>query len=576
MEFRVFQTNNIDLSGCSNTVFKISMSNLQNHLLNFFKNVYNSDNLINHTLNNDTIDRTRINILGELKKNKSEITDVSFDIELINEETKIIDVDESVYQNNDLDFMVSVLSYIHQKILQKDYLNDKSRLRDLDINITSEFIIISTDEICENLRHVDKYLDVVLHQMKLSIFDKNTFMPICYLDKAIKESETSEKTQNSYLKNHVYDVINNYHDTEFDHQMISIYKHHIGSYMIIFNHNNKWYFTLHTNVYELNNNTHPVLFEHIGDNLQVLDKNLCYHIVLIDMRIRRLIVPICERNHMVLINVTEKYTLNNVDPNMYEDKLNNIFVIDKRIYFSCFDELCLRLEELDVVNTKTKKLINRGYIVKVRMSEFDNICISYDTYTYKRLMNMVPSGMTIHEVHLKLYQLDKLSGFLQYINDSHVDIVKRINISMSTISREILDIYHMTRKKKNSDLYNILPQSYKQLLYQLHSKYISKKNKKENNSMDLYGDFRESENSTDSETCEINDSENTKNTTLSVSVDNVYTKLKELDTNTLVEIYKDREELIKKIQENKISSNPIKICTTTRIQSKLLSVKSHI
>jgi hypothetical protein len=275
---------------------------------------------------------------------------------------------------------------------------------------------------------------------------------------------------------------------------------------------------------------------------------------------------------------------------------------------SCIDELNVRLEELDNKNIKARKLLYRGFIVKISVDNFEDILISYNTATYNRLLSMIPSGMTFNEVHLKLYQNDQLNHFLQYVTDTYTDVVKRINVSMSTMSREILDIYHMTRKKKNSELYNLLPQSYRQTLYQLHSDYIAQKNnvtndfdsfdkeleQNENISKSTFdisiGDNIHNENTNvntdtntnvnidvDTNTNDSDDSDNSDNK-VSISVDNVYTKLKELDTHMLIELYKDRDVLIKKIEkESEISKveikNPIKQCTSTKIQSKLLGSK---
>ena len=113
---------------------------------------------------------------------------------------------------------------------------------------------------------------------------------------------------------------------------------------------------------------------------------------------------------------------------------------------------------------------------------------------------------------------------------------------MSTMSREILDIYHMTRNKNNSELYNILPNNYKKLLYQLHSDYILQKN--------TINNF----------------------TKISIGVNDVYNKLKKLDTSMLINLYLERDVLINmSINKNNILF-PIKSCINTKIQSKLLTL----
>lgn len=453
----------------------------------------------------------------------------------------------------------------------REYNDPVSLLNRLNFTQNDNFIVISTNEINESLRHTDLQFDRVLHQTKLAIFEKSTFLPLFYLEKSIKDSESFyTQNENSYLKHHVYDVIDKFREKEFDKLSVSIHKNHIGSYIVLFYHKNKWYFMFSGNVYEFNQETHSILYEHIGSHLPKFDKTLCYHMILVDTRLQKLITPICDANHVVLVKTTEKYTLiersNVVDKT---EKRYGVFLQDTRIYISCMDELNVRLEELDIKNTRAKKLLNRGFLMKIKIDAYDEINISYDTCTYKRLMAMIPGGLGLHGVHLKLYQIDKLNYFLQYINDSYNDIVKRINMSLSTMSREILDIYHMTRKKKNSELYTLLPQSYRQILYQLHSDYIEQKN----NTTSVTGTDETSDNENcqpkEAETDSSDDSENK----VSISVDNVYTKLKELDTSLLIDLYKDREELLKNIEnvsDDDEIKNPIKDCINTRLQTTFL------
>lgn len=446
--------------------------------------------------------------------------------------------------------IVNVSNNLKKILAEKLYLCHDS-LSNLTFDLSDDFVIVSSGEINDNLRHIDHDLDRVLHQTKVVVFERSSCLPIFYLEKTIKESDT-----NSYLKNYVYDKIK-YQTEEFDTKKIFIHKHYIGTFIVLFHleSKDKWYFFLNNKVYEFNRNTHPLLYEHIGSYIVRFNTDMCYHLVLVDSRIRKLITPTCETNHVVLVNLTNKYSLEETVSNHTD--YDGVFLDDKRIYFSCLDELNVRLEEADVVNLKAKKLLNRGFIVKIDIGESEKLSISYDTYTYKHLNSLIPANLGIHSAYLCLYQQDKLNYFLQYVTDSYVDMVKRINTSMSTMSREILDIYHMTRNKKNSELYKILPQTYRHMLYQLHSDYIVQKVQKTD---DYNYDY---------ENLEINGDEK-----VSITVDNVYTKLKELDIHILIELYKDRDELIVSINNDKSNEiiNPVKMCVSTLIQSKLLSI----
>jgi hypothetical protein len=155
---------------------------------------------------------------------------------------------------------------------------------------------------------------------------------------------------------------------------------------------------------------------------------------------------------------------------------------------------------------------------------------------------MIPKGLNLNEIYLQLYQNNKLTDILQYINDTSTDIIKRINTSMGTLSREILDIYHMTRNQNNSTLYNLLPPSYRKILYYIHRTYIEQKN-----SIDMLI------------------------VKISITVENVYNILKEIDIKLLVNIYKERNLLNENILNSEHELKKLlKACVHTQIQSKLL------
>lgn len=570
-----------------------------------------------------------------------------------------ISVDEKSYKNvpnNETNIKTcryinidTVRKNLRKIIKNKEYQNQRSVLRFLRFKETDLYLIVSTCDVTDTMRYVDTNLDRVLHQSRVIVFDRKTLNPVLSVSKPVKDCGISYvKNENSYIKSYVFDKYIGFNEDEFNKSIVSIHKNHIGTYIVIFYNIDKWYFMFSNNVYELTMDNHGVLYEHVGHNVHKFDKNLCYHIILVDSRLRRLFTPNCETNHIILVKLTNRYTLEDIDMKLYtnaimkneidsgsdsnsnlnqnDETLFGVFVLDTRIYMSCVDELNVKLEELDAKNIKMRKLLHRGFVVKVNIDEFDELIILYDTSTYNKLLSMVPTGMSLNEVHLKLYQNDQLNHFLQHVTDSYTDIVKRINIAMSTMSREILDIYHMTRKKKNSNLYNLLPQSYRQILYQLHSDYIAQKNnincefidelnidsantipncnvnlknlsndvasvntkniekmtdamKELDNSNGVLINNEKHDNLDESvDSADSADSEDTDNTDgkVSISVDNVYTKLKELDTHMLIELYRDREILIKNIEDESKKpdmdiKNPIKHCTNTKIQSKLLS-----
>lgn len=429
-------------------------------------------------------------------------------------------------------------SSIKQILTNIDTIKKNNNFNNLKITDTKNFLIIKTKNICENLRHSNTILDRVLHQTNIYIIDKTNYKPLIYIDKPIKHHNTEYiHNKNSYLKSYVYDKIKNFNTMEFDKSIISIYKNYIGSYIVLFYHNDIWQFLFSGIIYTFNIKNHYILYKHLQEHINKLDKNICYHLLIVDSRIRNLISYPHHNNYIVLIKTTQKYTLNEDFNNPYD-----FFTTNKQIHLSCIDELDLYLETLDKNNTNMKKIAFKGVIMKIDIDNNDSIYIRYDTDTYKNLLNIIPKGLSLNEIYLHLYQNNKLSEILQYINDTSADIIKRINISMSTLSREILDIYHMTRNQNNSLLYNLLPKAYRQILYYLHSDYIEQKNSIDKNTIKI-----------------------------AITVENVYNKLKEIDTKLLVNIFKERNLFIVNLSDsNHNSKKIIKSCVYTKIQSKLL------
>src|SRR5579872_2781700 len=209
----------------------------------------NTINITNIT-NNHFFELLRKMYIQNINRNKSSISNTKK-----NNEIKNVDIH-------------TLMNYFKKDIITKTYLDTRSPLNNLVFNDTDNFLIVSTNEINENLRHINPQLDRVLHQMKYTIFEKPSFVPICYVEKTIKESDlTYTNPNNSYLRSYVYNAIEDYTTKEFNKQIISIYKHYIGSYIVLFFCKDKWNFVHHNNVYDFNCSTHPILYEHIGDHI---------------------------------------------------------------------------------------------------------------------------------------------------------------------------------------------------------------------------------------------------------------------------------------------------------------------
>jgi len=260
-------------------------------------------------------------------------------------------------------------------------------------------------------------------------------------------------------------------------------------------------------------------------------------------------------NHLSLIhNKYNKilYYKNNLNyEEILEYKSNNI-------YFSCIDELIFDLEKISSINESKKRISINGYILEFNKKEY-----IINTNIYQKIYDMMPYYSNINKCYIELYKNDNLCFIINYMSQYTSEIINRINNSIKTISKEILNIYHFTRNKQNSELYNILSNNYKTILFDIHKifMYIRKNEIKENNEDNEYIDLNLS----------------------TINVDIIYKYLKKINTDLLINIYLDRNELIKEIKSinidyNKFTSTPNKFklicneCSYTKTLSILLNI----
>ena len=129
---------------------------------------------------------------------------------------------------------------------------------------------------------------------------------------------------------------------------------------------------------------------------------------------------------------------------------------------------------MNETNIQNRKITIRGLILIK-----DGKRYKYETELYKKLKEIRGNNKNTNQVYLELYQKEQLSEYLQYVSPYSQLIINRISISIKTISREILNLYHATRNKQNTELYNKLPELYKKILYKIHGIFIE--SKKRNN-----------------------------------------------------------------------------------------------
>jgi hypothetical protein len=420
---------------------------------------------------------------------------------------------------------------------------DKFRVEHYGEN--SDIICLKVNNISSSIRANNDILNNMLHCSELLLIDKvdNTYRPICYVPKNVPtNNDRYFSTPNRLITTELSEELTNSFD--IDNVDIVVNKTYIGSELVLFNHNNKWLFCKNGTCYECTTKNNIILCDSI--DFDRLNSDMCYIINFVDNRFRLRIEPSSSVRFIVLQSVTEKYSLCTMDKTEYS---HDVFKIEPRIYLSCYDHMCVYLDKLNRINLQSNNIVYKGLIISIHDKRADNskvLTLEYMTDIYNRLNDMLPNNMTKYEGYLHLYQNDKLNALIKYQNCTKMTSI--INKAMVTIGRELLDMYFMTRRNNNEWLTNMLGPTYTKILNSLHGCYIKRKNNGKNKTSDC-----------------------------NITSEDVYLKLKNIDTEILVTVFKERYNLniaIKKYYNEQYGHHNInkilKNCTYTDMFTELL------
>jgi hypothetical protein len=324
-----------------------------------------------------------------------------------------------------------------------------------------------------------------------------------------------KKSTNQIMLKHPIEIHKEKIDDDITSKDIYILQTYGGLLITIFNDEGIWYCLTDTGFIEM-----P---EDIKNIINKLNINYYYFFMINNNQL------VQTQNKINLIYTKETYKFTEI--NLSE---NNDFkyILQKRLYFSCFNDILQYIHNISYKNYVNKKISLEGIMIRFP----DDTYIKVESECFKKINALKPNYKNINIGYLDLYKKDKLTIYLPYYSDFSNDILKRINISLKTLSEEILTIYHLTRNKKNVEIFNALPDEYKKILYDIHGIYITSKN--------------------------INDD------TSSINIHNIYYYLKKNDIDKIVTIYKMRQQL-----ENNILFNNIinKNCIYSKTQTLLLN-----
>jgi hypothetical protein len=377
----------------------------------------------------------------------------------------------------------------------------------------NDVFMLYTDKISPNLHYCDDIIDTLVHKFDLIVVSKKEMNVLCYLERA--NIYTSDK----------YETIDICFDT------YKIYKNHIGVYHIVFVYDNIRYCCTKKNIFTLSDNkaVNDTLLQYLLDG-----SNSVKHFIIINAKLKKILCH--EYNDTKYCHTIDKNVI--FIKEEFDD--DTIKLYDKQIYFSCLDELLFENEESSIENEITRKLTSAGYIL---MNGCEKIVI--ENTMYRKINDSIPEYQNVHMCYLDLYKSDKLNEVLPYMSNYYMDIIKRINISMKTMAKEILNIYHLTRNKDNNSLYTCLPNSYKKVLYDLHKIFIEERDR----------EFK------------------TDDIRKSITVDDVYHYLKRISNTQLFNVYSERNELIKNVTSLKTYDDVVYInCIDTKTQTELMFV----
>lgn len=362
--------------------------------------------------------------------------------------------------------------------------------------------MIYTDRINTNLHHSNLLLDYILHNLEFVIIDTE-YKIITYLAKYRNIEDTNKKN-----------IIINWDQCE-------VFKNYIGTYIIFFKYNSIEYYCTKYKIYHYENSIVQQIAKNVFENYDETSEPVTR--ILISQRLKH------------IFTYDENFNLIN----------NNIYTInDSKLYYSCYDELDFEHNDNIKKMETNKKLFNAGYLIK-----YNGFTYLLQNKLYEKINNLLPKYTNINKIYLDLYKSDNLNFIINYISLYPSDVIKRINLSIKTLSKEYLNIYHLTRKKAHPEIYEKLDEINKKILYDLHTIFIeTRKNEFIINN-------------------EIADKK-------SLTVDIVYKYLKKIDIEILEKIYLQRNNLIQLIK-SVFNNDNFKIffedCINTKTISYLLN-----
>lgn len=449
----------------------------------------------------------------------------------------------TTYENLPINILIKKLSDLKGSQISFDELKEELSRKDELANPVYYLSLKEDENLCmiyyNNILQTkdrDPFIIELENSCRSIILDKKLLKPVVtQYNKILYNADSLE-----FLKNKQW-------------QNVVVQKCYEGTLIMLFNHENKWYITTRRclnaqeSTWIKNNSYFEMFMEAMNGKFEFdeLDKNYCYHFVLVHHKNKNIVsYNSLGREYKELFHVltTCKYTLDEINY-VINDKIKYV----QNETFDSLETLLLELTKQNELDRSYQKITSEGYILKYYTEESHKspfVTLKLQTSIYDMLMKLKPNNSNIYQCFLELYQKDKLNEFLPYFTRYGNEVVKRIHSSIQNVSKEILDLYHMTRNKNNNEMYNGLPDQYKKCLYDIHGIYIKNRTEDFNNGVDT----------------------KKLGSTKSINVFDIYHYLKNLPSNELRQIYYDRSLIINDIKFKFLNQN----CINTMTQSTLM------
>lgn len=299
--------------------------------------------------------------------------------------------------------------------------------------------------------------DPELYPFKSYIFDNNLNIILKYNEKH---------------SSNIPDSLNN----KFNWNMVNIYKYYESDNIILLYNNDKWNIISNKNI---NSTENCNLFNNNDKlNFNLLDKEYCYFFEMLNHNDNNKIIKYSEKlnyPHIYHIKTIKKYTLENININIKE-------IIKKPK--EQFKSLRHLLNITDLINTRSfedKTITLKGYIIY-----YDNNYYKIKLTLYNELKNMINFEYDNQYLkYLELYKNNNLTYYLQFVDNNPQKIINLINNSIKNLSKELTNLYFLTRFKNNPDIYHNLTNTYKKVIFDIHGIYINNKKNDSNNKLNI-------------------------------------------------------------------------------------------